>query len=118
MDVEQGDATEAAAAFVGIEGWRVEEWQRRLRKGDRFCVVCGIYGQMLYGYVVTSVRKGRLTARIFHESLPRGQVETVEIEHVDLPLSKAQFEQARAMGWPGPRVALPLILRLMPATRA
>lgn len=98
------------------EGLRVEAWQHDLDVGDCFCFV-PTPGYVIYGIVLPPLDDeqpeiGMRRARTYSAEFPDGADDVLHIKYVDLPMTRAQFEAARAMQWPSVAPALRALLGL------
>ena len=115
----------SAELLAGEESEVLLPWQRRLDAGDCFCVVCGPFGVVIYGMVLPvsaaptgDISPGERWTRTWSAEVPGGLDEWLRIEQADLPLSRGQLDLARRLGWPGPEVALRVVMRMGKVARA
>lgn len=85
-------------------GLRVEAWQRDLDVGDCFCVVPNrgpvMYGQVLPPLDEEQPEPGLRRVRLYSDHIPKGADAVLHVKYSDLPVTRAQFEHARRLGWP------------------
>lgn len=111
---------EGLAAEVAREGdvW----WQRKPDVGDFFCIVC-YAGTVIYGVVLpppedeTLDVDGRWT-RTWSQMQPDGCMGFVNIDQMDMLITREQFDLAKGLGWPGAPGAIRVVLRMQAMAQA
>lgn len=110
------EACLAAAASAADKAVWVGGWQRDLDVGDCFCIVPHV-GVVIYGVVMPPTEEDTpdpslRRAKTFSAAYPTGADDVLDVKHVDLPITKAQFDVARRLGWPAEPAAWRALLCL------
>jgi hypothetical protein len=95
---------------------RLQRWQKALDAGDAFCILQG-KGKVAYGVILPpredlQMKRNERWVRVWAKAHRTGREVCVDLQDIDLPLTRQQMALAESLDWPGTDVAMKLVLRM------